>query len=70
MNSYIWRKTMTDKWQLTEQQLRELLLVSKVRLNVLKNDYNEEMTDETSKSTDTDRNQATAQSCKHNKTRS
>jgi hypothetical protein len=61
---------MTDKWQLTEQQLRELLLVSKVRLNVLKNDYNEEMTDETSKSTDTDRNQTTAQSCKHNKTRS
>jgi septum formation inhibitor MinC len=59
---------MTDKWQLTEQQLRELLLVSKVRLNVLKNDYNEEMTDETSKSTD--RNQTTAQSCKHNKTRS
>jgi hypothetical protein len=65
MNSYIWRKTMTDKWQLTEQQLRELLLVSKVRLNVLKNDYNEEMTDETSKSTDTDRNQATVARSQH-----
>ena len=53
---------MTDKWKLTEQQLKELLLVSKVRLNVLKNDYTEETTDETSTSTDTDRNQATAQS--------
>ena len=61
---------MTDKWQLTEAELKELLLVTKVRLNVLKNDYNEETTDETSTSTDTSRNQTTAQSSEHNKTRS
>jgi hypothetical protein len=67
--SYIWRKTMTDKWQLTEQQLIELLLVSKVRLNVIKNDYTGDLTDETSTSTNTDRNQATAQSSQHDKTR-
>ena len=60
---------MTDKWQLTEQQLKELLLVSQVQLNVIKNDYTEDLTDETSESADTDRNQATAQSCEHDKTR-
>ena len=61
---------MTDKWTLTAQQLKELLLVSKVRLNVLKNDYNEDLLDETSESINTDRNQAIAQSSEHNKTRS
>ena len=53
---------MNDKWKLTEDDLKQLLLVTTVRLNVLKNDYSEDHLDETSESTDTDRNQATAQS--------
>ena len=61
---------MTDKWQLTEDDLKQLLLVTTVRLNVLKNDYTEDHLDETSESTDTDRNQTTAQSSEHDKTRS
>jgi hypothetical protein len=56
---------MTDKWQLTEQQLKELLLVSQVQLNVIKNDYTEDLTDETSESADTDRNQATVARSQH-----
>ena len=56
---------MTDKWQLTEQQLKELLWVTKVRLNVPKNDYTEDLTDETSTSTDTSRNQETAARSQH-----
>ena len=61
---------MTDKWKLTEQQLKVLLLVTKVRLNVLKNDYTEDHINETSESINTDRNQTTAQSSEHDKTRS
>jgi hypothetical protein len=56
---------MTDKWKLTEQQLKELLLVTKVKLNVIKNDYTGDLTDETSESTDTDRNQATVARSQH-----
>ena len=60
---------MTDKFKLTEDDLKQLLLVSKVRLNVLKNDDTEDHLDETSESTDTDRNQATVACSEHNKTR-
>lgn len=62
--------SMTDKWLLTEEKLKQLLLVTTVKLNVLKNDSTEDLLDETSKSTDTSRDQATAQSREHDKTRS
>lgn len=60
---------MTDKWKLTEDDHKQLLLVTTVRLNVLKNDYTENHLDETSESIDPSRNQATAESCQHDKTR-
>ena len=60
-----------SKWNLTAEQLKQLLLVTTVTLNVPKS-YNddEEANDEASTSTDTSRDQATAESCKHDKTRS
>jgi hypothetical protein len=60
---------MTDKWQLTEQQLKELLLVSQVKLNVPTKEANGDLENEASTSTDTHRDQATVESSQHDKTR-
>ncbi len=60
-----------SKWNLTAEELKQLLLVSKVTLNapVIAHDQHEEANDEASTSTDTSRNQATAQGSQHDKTR-
>ena len=60
------------RWNLTAEQLKELLLVTQVTLNLPVKPYNddEEASDEASTSTDTHRDQATVESCEHDKTRS
>ena len=56
-----------SKWNLTAEQLKQLLLVSKVTLNapVIATEQEEEPTHETSTSTDTPRHEAPLESCEH-----
>ena len=60
------------RWNLTADELKQLLLVTQVTLNLPVEPYNddEEANDEASTSTDTSRDQAIAESCEHDKTRS
>ena len=56
-----------SKWNLTAEELKQLLLVSKVTLNapVIATEQEEEPTDEASTSTDPHRNEAPIESCEH-----
>ena len=60
------------KWNLTADELKQLLLVTQVILNLPVKPYNddEENDHEASASTDTSRDQATVKSSQHDKTRS
>lgn len=61
---------MRNKWELTEEQLQALLLVTTVKLNVpIKRADDEENADETSESTNTSGNKTFTARGKHNKTR-
>jgi hypothetical protein len=59
-----------NKWKLGEKELKELLLVSHVRIGVRKSCIWEEFEDETSKSTESERDQAIIARHKHDKARS
>ena len=58
-----------SKWNLTAEELKQLLLVSKVTLNapVIATEQQEEPTDEASTSTDPERNEAPVESREHHK---
>ena len=59
-----------SKWNLTADEIRQLLLVTTVTLNVPKSYNDDEENDhEASTSTDTHRDQATVESSEHDKTR-
>lgn len=60
------------RWNLTADELKELLLVTQVTLNLPIKPHNddEEANDEASTSTDTYRDQATAESREHDNARS
>jgi len=60
------------RWNFTAEQLKQLLLVSEVRLNVpvIATEQPEEIEHEASTSTDTSRDQAIVESSEHDKTRS
>ena len=57
------------RWNLTAEQLRQLLLVSEVRLNVpvIAYEQPEDIEHEASTSADTQRNEAPAEGCEHDK---
>jgi hypothetical protein len=56
-----------SKWNLTAEELKQLLLVSKVTLNapVIAHDQYEEPTHETSTRTNPHRNETPVESCEH-----
>ena len=60
---------MDKRWILSEQQLQELLLVKTVRIGVRKTSIDEEIENETSESTESERNQAIDARHKHDKAR-
>ena len=62
---------MTNKWQLTADDLKQLLLVSQVTLNAPVKPYNddEEPSDEASTSIDSQRTEAPLEGGQHDKTR-
>lgn len=58
-----------SKWHLTAEQLKQLLLVSQVTLNapVIAYEQPEDIEHEASTSADTQRNEAPAEGCEHDK---